>query len=122
MNTMWIAIRERTREIGTMRAIGMHRSGILFMFLIESLLLGLGSTVGGAVAGALVAAGLNALNIGVPGPVQFFLMSDHLHLAVHGGSVIASVIMLTVLTGLAALYPSMRAARLRPIEAMSHFG
>jgi ABC-type lipoprotein release transport system permease subunit len=30
--------------------------------------------------------------------------------------------MLTVLTGVAALYPSFRAARLRPVEAMSHFG
>ena len=122
MNTMWIAIRERTREIGTLRAIGMHRRGILSMFLMESLLLGLGSTIGGAVAGSLVAAGLNALNIHVPGPVQLFLMSDHLHLAVHGASVFSSVVFLTVLTGLAALYPSMRAARLRPIEAMSHFG
>jgi len=122
MNTMWIAIRERTREIGTLRAIGMHRRGILMMFLFESLLLGLGSTIGGAVAGSLVAAGLNALNIGVPGPVRFFLMSDHLHLSVHGDSVIVSIIFLTVLTGLAALYPSIRAARLRPIEAMSHFG
>ena len=29
MNTMWIAIRERTREIGTLRAIGMQRGGVL---------------------------------------------------------------------------------------------
>jgi len=122
MNTMWIAIRERTREIGTLRAIGMHRRGILMMFLFESLLLGIGSTVGGAIVGSLLAAGLNALNIGVRGPVQFFLMADHLHLSVHGDSVIVSIIFLTVLTGLAALYPSIRAARLRPIEAMSHFG
>jgi putative ABC transport system permease protein len=122
MNTMWIAIRERTREIGTLRAIGMHRRGILSMFLFESLLLGLGSAVAGAVAGVVVAAGLNALQIGVPGTMQFFLMSDHLHLSIHGGSVVISVVLLTLLTGLAALYPSFRAARLRPIEAMSHFG
>ena len=35
MNTMWIAIRERTREIGTLRAIGMHRREVLWMFLFE---------------------------------------------------------------------------------------
>lgn len=122
MNTMWIAIRERTREIGTLRAIGMHRRGILSMFLFESLLLGLGSAVGGAIAGSLIAAGLNALQIAVPGTMQFFLMSDHLHLAVHGGAVVGAVVMLTILTGVAALYPSFRAARLRPVEAMSHFG
>lgn len=122
MNTMWIAIRERTREIGTLRAIGMHRRGILSMFLFESLLLGLGSAIGGAVAGSIIAAGLNALQIGVPGSMQFFLMSDHLHLSIHGGAVVGAVVMLTVLTGVAALYPSFRAARLRPVEAMSHFG
>jgi putative ABC transport system permease protein len=122
MNTMWIAIRERTREIGTLRAIGMHRRGILSMFLFESLLLGLGSAVAGAIAGSVIAAVLNALQIGVPGTMQFFLMSDHLHLSVHGGAVVGAVVMLTVLTGVAALYPSFRAARLRPVEAMSHFG
>ena len=45
MNTMWIAIRERTREIGTLRAIGMHRREVLWMFLLESLMLGLFATV-----------------------------------------------------------------------------
>ena len=122
MNTMWIAIRERTREIGTLRAIGMQRRGILLMFLFESLLLGLGSATGGAIAGSLIAAALNGAHIAVPVSMQLFLMSDHLHLAVHPGEVVRAALMLTLLTGLAALYPSFRAARLRPIEAMSHFG
>ncbi|HEY4185157.1 MAG TPA: FtsX-like permease family protein [Polyangia bacterium] len=122
MNTMWIAIRERTREIGTLRAIGMQRGGILWMFLMESLLLGLGSAIGGAIIGSLIAVVLNGLHIAVPITMQFFLMSDHLQLAIHGGEVVTAVILLTVLTGLAALYPSFRAARLRPVEAMSHFG
>ena len=47
MNTMWIAIRERTREIGTLRAIGMHRREVLWMFLLESLMLGLFAHGGG---------------------------------------------------------------------------
>lgn len=122
MNTMWIAIRERTREIGTLRAIGMQRTGILWMFLFESLLLGLGSATGGAIAGSLIAAALNGAHIAVPMSMQFFLMSDHLNLSIHPGDVAQSALLLTVLTGLAALYPSFRAARLRPIEAMSHFG
>jgi ABC-type lipoprotein release transport system permease subunit len=122
MNTMWIAIRERTREIGTLRAIGMQRKGVLWMFLLESLLLGAGSAIGGAIAGSLIAAGLNRLQIAVPLSMQFFLMSDHLNLSVHPGEVVMAVVLLTILTGLAALYPSLRAARLRPVEAMSHFG
>jgi ABC-type lipoprotein release transport system permease subunit len=122
MNTMWIAIRERTREIGTLRAIGMQRGGVLWMFLLESMLLGLFSTAAGAVGGALIAAGLNALNIGVPLTVQLFLMSDRLHLAVHFSALVSAVALLTLVTALAALYPSFRAARLKPVTAMSHFG
>jgi putative ABC transport system permease protein len=122
MNTMWIAIRERTREIGTLRAIGMHRREVLWMFLLESLMLGLLASAVGVVASAAIAAGLNAAHIPVPSGLQFFLMSPVLHLSVHGSLLISSVVTITLVTGLAALYPSIRAARLRPVVAMSHFG
>jgi ABC-type lipoprotein release transport system permease subunit len=122
MNTMWIAIRERTREIGTLRAIGMHRRSVAWMFLVESLLLGLAGTVAGALFAALIAAALNAANIAVPIGVQWNRMSDHEVNIEPPGLLIGAVVFLTIVTGLAALYPSMRAARLRPIEAMAHFG
>jgi ABC-type antimicrobial peptide transport system permease subunit len=122
MNTMWIAIRERTREIGTLRAIGMHRREVLWMFLLESIMLGLFATVTGVTVGAAIAAGLNAMHVHVPTGLQFFLMSPYLHISVHGSSLVWSVIAITVVTAVAALYPSLRAARLRPVVAMSHFG
>jgi putative ABC transport system permease protein len=122
MNTMWIAIRERTREIGTLRAIGMHRRAVARMFLMEALLLGVVGTAAGAAGAALIAAGINAMTISVPLSVQLFLMSDYVRLDVQPGAAIQAVIVLSLVTGLAALYPSIRAARLRPIEAMAHFG
>jgi putative ABC transport system permease protein len=122
MNTMWIAIRERTREIGTMRAIGMHRHEVLWMFLLESIMLGLLATVAGVTAGAAIAGGLNSAHLHVPTGLQFFLMSPFLHISIHGGALIWSVAGITFVTALAALYPSLRAARLRPVVAMSHFG
>ena len=122
MNTMWIAIRERTREIGTLRAIGMQRGSVLWMFLLESLMLGLFASTAGALAGAAIAAGLNGLHLPVPVTVQLFLLSDHLHLSVHWWLLALAISAITLVTGLAALYPSLRAARLRPIVAMSHFG
>jgi putative ABC transport system permease protein len=122
MNTMWIAIRERTREIGTLRAIGMHRREVLWMFLLESLMLGLLATIVGVLMGAAVAAGLNAAHVPVPTGLQFFLMSPHLHLSVHGSLMIRAILIITFVTGAAAFYPSLKAARLRPVVAMSHFG
>jgi putative ABC transport system permease protein len=122
MNTMWIAIRERTREIGTLRAIGMQRRAVARMFLLESLILGVLGTATGALVAAGVAAAINAMTIQVPLSVQLFLMSDFVRLVVKPQAAIQSVIMLSLVTALAALYPSIRAARLRPIEAMAHFG
>jgi ABC-type lipoprotein release transport system permease subunit len=122
MNTMWIAIRERTREIGTLRAIGMQRGAVLWMFLLESLMLGLLGTIVGALAGVAIAGALNKAHLHVAPGMQFILMSDHLRLAVHGPRVMSSIILITVITGLAALFPSRRASRLRPVVAMSHFG
>jgi ABC-type lipoprotein release transport system permease subunit len=121
MNTMWIAIRERTREIGTLRAIGMQRRNVVRMFLFESLLLGLVGTAFGALVGIGLSALINSAHVKVPLAVQLFLMSEELHLVAAPGSVLRSVILLTLVTGLAALYPALRAARLKPVDAMSHF-
>jgi putative ABC transport system permease protein len=122
MNTMWIAIRERTREIGTLRAIGMQRWGVLRMFLFESFQMGVIGTVAGAVGGSLIAALINLANIKVPLGVQLFLMSDQLHLAVHAQALVGAALLITTITTMAALYPAYRAARLPPVSAMSHFG
>lgn len=122
MSTMWIAIRERTREIGTLRAIGMHRRRVLLMFLTEAFLLGVLSTGAGAAVGGVLAAVLNAANIGMPEMVQAVLMSDRLFLSVHLGSLLGAMFILTLATTFAALIPSFFAARLKPITAMHHIG
>jgi ABC-type antimicrobial peptide transport system permease subunit len=62
------------------------------------------------------------MHVHVPTGLQFFLMSPYLHISVHGSALVRSIIAITVVTALAALYPSLRAARLRPVVAMSHFG
>jgi ABC-type lipoprotein release transport system permease subunit len=122
MNTMWIAIRERTREIGTLRAIGMQRWGVLRLFLLESFQMGVIGTIVGVLGGAGIAALINAAKIQVPLTVQMFLMSDKLHLSVHASTLVRASLLITVITTAAALYPAYRAARLRPVSAMSHFG
>ncbi|MBM4318766.1 MAG: ABC transporter permease [Deltaproteobacteria bacterium] len=121
-NTMWIAIRERTREIGTLRAIGMQRRRVLVLFLVEAALLGLAGTLAGALLGGLLAALVNLLALRVPEAVQVFLMNDHLWLSVHPGAMLEAVLALTLVTTLAAVYPAVRAARLQPVTAMHHVG
>jgi putative ABC transport system permease protein len=122
MNTMWIAIRERTREIGTLRAIGMQRGSVVRMFLWESFLLGLLGAILGAVLGQIVSSLLNSAQIHVPLSVQLFLMSDTLTLKVLPSALVGAVLLISIVTGAAAVYPALRASRLKPADAMSHFG
>jgi ABC-type lipoprotein release transport system permease subunit len=122
MNTLWIAIRERTREIGTLRAIGMHRRRVLAMFLIEAFVLGLSGTVGGALLGLLVCAGINAAHVQVSEGLRLFLMRDTLTFAVSFGAVAGSIALITFCTTAISVIPSFLAARLKPITAMHHIG
>ena len=119
MNTMWIAVRERTQEIGTLRAIGMGRRRVLQMFLLEALVLGLASTLLGALVGAMIAYGLDASEIIIPNDaVRYILLSDRLHLLVEGVDLLKAVGSFTLLTGIAALGPALRASRLQPVTAI----
>ena len=120
MNTMWIAIRERTREIGTLRAIGMSKVKVLGLFLIEALLIGVLGAALGAALGTGVCVLVTSFEIGLPLSVQLFLMNDRLALTPAAMDVLGRVALIITVTGIAALAPSLRAARLRPIEAMTH--
>jgi ABC-type lipoprotein release transport system permease subunit len=122
MNTLWIAIRERTREIGTLRAIGMQRGGVMRALLVEAMCLGLLGTLTGALVGMGVCFAMNAANLSVPQVVQIFTMSEKLRLVVSAGSVVKAVAFITLCTTATALFPSFLAARLKPITAMHHIG
>jgi ABC-type lipoprotein release transport system permease subunit len=103
MNTLWIAIRERTREIGTLRAIGMQRVGVLRLFLLEASMLGLLGALLGALVGTWLTWLLNALNIHVPTSVQLFLMRDTLRLVVEPHDLLSAIGTIALVTGAAAL-------------------
>jgi ABC-type lipoprotein release transport system permease subunit len=122
VNTLAIAIRERTREIGTLRAIGMQRTQVLRLTLLEALLLGASGAAAGALLGAAGAAALNAARIALPESMQYFLLQQHLHLVVRPGQAAGYAAFVALLTTLAAAWPAAHAARLRPVTAMHHVG
>ncbi len=122
LNSLAIAIRERTREIGTLRAIGMQRRKVLWLFLLESMMLGVAGAAGGSLIGAAVAAGVNGMHVAVPESMQMFLMQQHLTLAVDGRGVLARALFVVLVTTVAALAPAFSAARLKPITAIHHIG
>ncbi len=122
MNVMWISIRERTREIGTLRAVGMQRTSILSMFVAEGTLLGMLSTTLGGALGVLGSVLLTRSRIALPPSWQFVFFSERLVISPTAFWVLVSVGFITVLITLISLIPSFLAARLKPITAMSHVG
>lgn len=118
-NTMTIAVRERTREIGALRAIGMLRSRVLALFLLEAFILGLIATGLGGIVSAGIAAAIDAAAIRVDvDAMRVVLLSDTLHLVPRFVDVLAAVGVLTFVSTIAAVFPSMRAARITPVTAM----
>jgi ABC-type lipoprotein release transport system permease subunit len=122
LNTLAIAIRERTREIGTLRAIGMQRGKVRWLILLETALLGLAGTTLGALVATGIAAALNAAGIALPEAVQIFLASERLTFLLDPGTIAADVLFLAAVTVAASFFPARRAARLRPVTAMHHVG
>ncbi|MCB9740417.1 MAG: ABC transporter permease [Deltaproteobacteria bacterium] len=118
MNTLMMSIRERTREIGTLRAIGMHRPSVLVMFVFEAFLLSLGATVAGSLAGSALVLALDAAKLPVSKGFQMFLMSDTLHLQVDVQTAVIAVVSIATVTTISSLLPSWRAARKPPVTAM----
>jgi cell division protein FtsX len=115
-NTFYAAVQARTREIGTLRALGFSRAAIAGAFLLESLLVALAGFLLGSALALLCAAAISA----AVGEVSTFATSGVTLVALRvGASDLAFAFALALAIGLGgALLPARRAARLRPIEAM----
>jgi putative ABC transport system permease protein len=114
INTMLISVVERTREIGTMKAIGAKNSTVLKVFISEALLLGCLGGIVGVVIGGLSSLVVSRLSIDIlptAGNVSPLLTLPN----------IAISFFLGLATGVVAgLYPAWRAARMKPVEALRH--
>jgi putative ABC transport system permease protein len=116
-NTMLMSVYERTREIGTMMAVGVKRREILALFLVEAATIGLAGGVLGAGAG--LAFVLRYATRGIV--IQIGTMTTPFYIyPTLGAGYIASVVALAAGgAALSALWPSFRASRLRPVEALT---
>ncbi|MBN2334954.1 ABC transporter permease [Candidatus Bathyarchaeota archaeon] len=104
INTMTVSVMERTKEIGTMKAIGATNGDVLFLFLGESVVTGV---IGGGM-GALVGFGLSTVIGGFIGLGPE--VSTSLGLTVVGFAVATCVV--------SGIYPAWRASKLNPVEAL----
>jgi ABC-type antimicrobial peptide transport system permease subunit len=110
LNTMLMSVLERTREIGVLRALGWRRRQVVGVILREALVLGL---IGG-ICGILLGLGLAWLLGLIP-------MIKGMVVPVYTAGLFALALAVALVTGVVgALYPSWRATRMQPVEALRY--
>ncbi|MDY0002727.1 MAG: FtsX-like permease family protein, partial [Polyangia bacterium] len=127
MNTMLMAVWERTREFGVLKAIGMRPGQVVGLIVFETLFLAL---IAGIVGGA-IGLGLNhwAVSKGIDlsawtgGFTYQGAFIDPVWRAAHSVKVIAiPIVMVELVCLLVSFYPAFRAGRLKPVAALRHNG
>ena len=112
-NTMYTSVLERTKEIGTMKAVGAKNSDILLMFLIESGLLGL---IGGVIG--------VAIGIGLSKGAEYFAsiaLGTNLLQASTSISLIVEALVFSFVIGAASgVLPAYQASKLKPVDALRY--
>jgi putative ABC transport system permease protein len=111
MNTMYTSVLERTKEIGTMKAIGAQNKEILWIFVIESGMLGL---IGGIIGAAL---GIG-LAFGVSGIANATIGGTFLSVQLSYPLIFGAIAFAFVLGLISGLTPAFQASKLKPVEAL----
>ncbi len=113
MNTMYMSVMERTKEIGVMKAIGAKNSHILTIFLIESGIYGL---IGGGI-GVLIGVGIAKL-------VEFiaasYLGTEMLKASMSPTLIIGALLFSFIVGTISGLAPSYRASKFKPVIALRY--
>ncbi len=119
-NTMNTTIVERTVEIGTLRAIGLRRGGIMALFVTEGALLGLCGAMFGAALALLLAMVINSVGMPWLPPGNVELVPFTVNVWGENKMIFGTTIGLMCIALLSAWWPARRAAHLDVVEALRH--
>jgi putative ABC transport system permease protein len=119
VNTLLMAMFERTREIGTMLAMGTPRKWIVALFMVEAALTGVLGAIAGVIGGNLLATLVNVSGLHMP-PPPGLTVPIRFHVLHVPSLMIASSLIVVVSLALASILPAIRASRLQIAETLAH--
>jgi len=120
VNTMSMSVMERTNEIGTLRALGVKRSGVTRQFVLEGSILGVIGATAGIVLGSLVAAAINNSGVMWLPPGQAGKIPLRVLTAGVWDLMLAIWLGLVLVATFAAWIPAKRAAKMKIVDALGH--
>jgi putative ABC transport system permease protein len=124
INTMMMSISERTREVGTLRAIGAQKQTVMKIFMSEAFMIGVIGAVAGVVIGLIVSVALPSITgsgaASAAGRFAGARLISTLNTAITPENVLLSLGLGIVVGTLAGVYPAWRASRMDPVEALRH--
>lgn len=119
-NTMGTAVVERTVEIGTLRAMGLRRSGIRRLFLCEGVLLGIVGAVIGVAFALIIAYVINQSGLTWTPPGYSYAYLLLVRVWQDTRLLVGSVAGLLIVTVISAWWPANRASKLMIVDALRH--
>lgn len=122
LNTYRVIVYERTRELGTLRALGLGRLGVVGLLAFEALVLGLAAGLAGLAAGAMGFWALGLLDLSGLPAAGLFTERGRLTFYLDARLVAMNLGLLCLAVLAAALGPALRAGRISPAEAMRDAG
>jgi len=118
VSTLVMVVVDRTREIGILKSMGMTDKGILHVFVLQGLWIGLIGAIVGTSLGSGTCWLLDNYEIITLPPNVYFV--DRLPVALHATDVILIFLATVAVAFAATIYPALQASRLEPVEAIRH--
>jgi lipoprotein-releasing system permease protein len=126
ISTLVVAVADRQSDIAILRTVGASPASVVRIFMVQGIVIGVIGTVAGLAAGVATALNIDVIVPAIENAFRFKIFANDVYLIpdlpseLQSGDVVAVTLMALLLSFLAALYPSWRAAHVNPAEALRY--
>ena len=122
INSLRMTIKERTREIGTIRAVGMQMKDVRNSFIIETLLLTIISSTAGVVMALMIIYPVGKIKFkDVDSALGTLLLDEHIHFVLNPKMILLSIGIIILIAITTAYFPANKAAEMKVADALRHY-
>jgi putative ABC transport system permease protein len=121
LNTLRMTVRERTREIGTVRDIGMQKSDVKYLFISETVLLTAAACICGIILSFIIMWIMMRFTIYTDSVLSILLVNRRLYFLPSPVSIIGNFFLITILAAVTAYFPARKASNFSAVRALRHF-